>query len=302
MSLALGISISTQRIDAGLPPIFGEDFMWELEWAGNVMLLAEGSGIDNKTWDLDGTDYAPAAVGAVEAEGYFDLDGSSDIQPLTQDINDAYSVAFDGTDDEVNANGAGAVISGDLGSVSMWFKMNVAANSLCLLYFEVDSNNRLLIYHHGGRNEFTMEHKGGGTERAIIDTTTVEGNGWHHLAYTWDTAADASVLYLDGSSIGTGQAADFTGTISNVSIGYRYNGGMYFDGKLNDVSLYDDVLTAGEVTAIYNNGAPTDLSSHSGLVAYWKFEENTGTTVADSSSNSNVATLANGTAFTKDTP
>ena len=215
---------------------------------------------------------------------------------------DDYSILFDGTNDQVNANDAGAVMSGDLGSVSMWFKMNVSAYSLTLFYFEVDSNNRLLIYHHGGRNEFTCEHKGGGTERAIIDTTTVEGNGWHHFAYTWNTAADSSVLYIDGSSVGTGQAADFTGTISAVSIGWRYGSGMYYEGNINDVSVYDDVLTAGEVGTIYNSGDPTDLSSHSGLVGYWKFEENTGTSVADSSSNSNVATLVNGAAFEAETP
>ena len=240
MSLGLGISISTQRVDAGLPPIFGKDFMWELEWAGNVKPLAAGSGIDNKTWDLDGTNYMPVLDSDIEAEGYFDLDGSSYIQPLAQDINDAYSVAFDGVNDLVDAHGAGAVISGDLGSISMWFKHPVTGSSITHFYFEADANNRLLIYHHGGRNEFTCEHKGGGTERAIITTTTVEGNGWHHFVYTWNTTADASVLYIDGSSVGTGQAADFTGTIDKVTIGYRYGSGMYFNGN---ISRYLKVFT-----------------------------------------------------------
>ena len=213
---------------------------------------------------------------------------------------DQYSLEFDGVNDQANVDGAGAVISGDLGSISMWFKQPVTASAITHLYFEADGNNRLLIYHHGGRNELTFEHKGGGTERSIISTTTVEGNGWHHFVYTWNTAADASTLYLDGSAAGTGQAADFTGTISNISIGWRYGSGMYYEGNINDVAFFDDVLTSGEAAAIYQNGDPKDESSHSGLVGYWKMEENTGTSVEDSSSNSNAITLVNGTAFDND--
>ena len=71
---------------------------------------------------------------------------------------------------------------------------------------------------------------------------------------------------------------------------------------MNDIALFDDVLTSGEVSAIYNSGAPKDESSHSGLIGYWKMEENTGTSVADSSSNSNVITLVNGAAWSTDVP
>tara|TARA_R100001530_G_scaffold125988_1_gene94680 strand:- start:1576 stop:2511 length:936 start_codon:yes stop_codon:yes gene_type:complete len=284
----------------------GITYVWELEWgSGNIKPLASMPAAGNNVWDVDLSTnpdtLEPKLLSDISNDGYFDLEGSN-LAPLEQTAGDAYSVAFDGVNDKVNVDGAGAVISGDLGSISMWFKQPVTASSITHLYFEADSNNRLLIYHHGGRNELTFEQKGGGTERAIITTTTVEGNGWHHFVYTWDTSADESKLYLDGSADGTGQAADFTGTISNISIGWRYGSGMYYEGNINDVAFFDDVLTAGEASAIYNSGAPKDESDHSGLVGYWKFEENTGTSIADSSSNSNVATLVNGTAFATDTP
>ena len=51
---------------------------------------------------------------------------------------------------------------------------------------------------------------------------------------------------------------------------------------------------------MYNSGTPIDLTSNSGnydnsndLIGYWKFDEGTGTSIADSSSNSNAATLNN---------
>ena len=221
---------------------------------------------------------------------------------------DNYSILLDGTDDHITIDGAGAVISGDTGSISIWFTLGTYAYTTTLFSARIDgisqpTDNFLHIYYHGGTNQTRLEHSGGGTETTIYTTTVVENNGWHHLVCTWDTSANASILYLDGSSEVTGAASAFTGTIDAIDFGKnRSSSWLQWPGNMNDIAYFDDVLTAGEVTAIYNSGAPTDLSSHSGLVGYWKFEENTGTSIADSSSNSNAMTLVNGTAFTKDTP
>ena len=62
-----------------------EDYMWELDGAGSLKPLATGTVSDfHDTWDLDGTDYTPAAVGAVGDEGYWDFDSgeANDIKPL----------------------------------------------------------------------------------------------------------------------------------------------------------------------------------------------------------------------------
>ena len=62
-----------------------EDYMWELDGAGSLKPLATGTVSDfHDTWDLDGTDYTPAAVGAIGDEGYWDFDSgeANDIKPL----------------------------------------------------------------------------------------------------------------------------------------------------------------------------------------------------------------------------
>ena len=86
--------------------------------------------------------------------------------------------------------------------------------------------------------------------------------------------------------------------INTVHIGTKDGSNNPWLGHINDFALFDDVLTSGEVSTIYNSGAPTDISSHSGLVAYWKMENN----ADDSSSNSNSITLVNGAAYSSDTP
>ena len=73
-------------------------------------------------------------------------------------------------------------------------------------------------------------------------------------------------------------------------------------GNIDEFSVFSSALSASDISDVYNSGAPTDLASTSGLVGYWRMEEGSGTSVADSSSNGNTATLVNGTAFDSDTP
>ena len=55
-------------------------------------------------------------------------------------------------------------------------------------------------------------------------------------------------------------------------------------------------MSASEVTKLYGGGTPQTAGNAigiSGLGGYWKFEEGSGTTVADSSTNNNSGTLTN---------
>ena len=117
--------------------------------------------------------------------------------------------------------------------------------------------------------------------------------------------------YIDGDLKTTkSQAVDVHAGYSPLYIGRLFSGTWgIFAGNLDEVGNWSSVLTADEVSAIYNSGTPIDLSSDSGdyassanLDGYWRMEENTGTTVEDSSSNSNAGTLVNGTAWSSTTP
>src|SRR5206468_9777237 len=54
---------------------------------------------------------------------------------------------------------------------------------------------------------------------------------------------------------------------------------------------------SSEASAWFAN-ASTPTVAPSGLIAYWKFDEGSGTTVADSSGNGNTGTLVNGPVWT----
>jgi len=121
-------------------------------------------------------------------------------------------------------------------------------------------------------------------------------------------------IYMDGTLRNFGQSlfpsfnyqrtpsgmTEITGTVNEVRVGGRGNNANYSEANISDVSVFNAKLDDDAVTAMYNSGAPTDLTSNSGdydyasnLIGYWKFQEGSGTSIADDSSNSNNLTLYN---------
>lgn len=59
----------------------------------------------------------------------------------------------------------------------------------------------------------------------------------------------------------------------------------YFDGQLDELCVYDGVLSAGEISALAS--PPVQLMAH------WKFDEGAGAVASDSTGNGNISTLQN---------
>lgn len=79
---------------------------------------------------------------------------------------------------------------------------------------------------------------------------------WHHICAT--RAADGTAnLYTNGAL--SGAANQNSGTpaagVVNVYVGNRDGADRTFNGKLDDIRIYDRALTLGEIQLIYNNGA-----------------------------------------------
>ena len=168
----------------------------------------------------------------------------------------------------------------------------------------------------------------GSSSDSMWNANTMKGN-WYHVVLTWNTSESYTdptdstsytgtmKLYVDGTIVNFGQGAyvgnNATATAVGLSgiasttvfdkfrIGARFNGNNDMDALFDEVAVYDTDLSASEISAIYNSGAPNDLSSlstSSNLVGWWRFEDNTD----DSSSNSNSGTLTNGATYNADVP
>ena len=234
-----------------------------------------------------------------------------------------YSISLDGEDTYLSiGNPSDLQITGNM-TISAWFKTSSG------------SNNRIIDKDGGGGQPRSyilllvsnklrwVRFNASGTGYTIDTVDTFNDNAWHHVVVTNKTSGTIDI-YVDGTALtlgtGTGNYTNVTSsgnsgiTMNNAAVGinmgyFAATTSQYFDGLIDEVAIWDDVLTASEVTAIYNNGAPTDLTTDAGnyassanLQGHWRMEEGSGTSVADSSSNSNAATLNNSPTFSSDTP
>ncbi|MEN3326473.1 MAG: hypothetical protein V7638_1280, partial [Acidobacteriota bacterium] len=118
-------------------------------------------------------------------------------------------------------------------------------------------------------------------------------NQWTHVAVTYDNGVVKT--YINGTLFhtysGSGAIGDFYTSQNDFRIGGRQFQSHNFQGRIDEVRVYNRALSASEVTSL--QPAPA-----SGLKGNWKFDENSGTTTADSSGNNNTGTLTSGATWT----
>jgi len=117
----------------------------------------------------------------------------------------------------------------------------------------------------------------------VISNSTFESTtDWYLVGFTYDgsSTGEGLKLYSNGVFLTDQDYNTLTGSISNsasFNIG-GLNNSASCDGLIDEVRVYNRVLSAEEIRYHYNRGGP---------VAYWKFDEGNGTTTYDSTNNGN---------------
>jgi len=223
-----------------------------------------------------------------------------------------YALDFDGTDDNVSANGVATELASSSNlplSVSAWvYPDNGTKQQLVFGFYK-----RISAFKNGpsvwfGDTDLKFAYDEHITSfTAVHSSSTYAINNWHHVVLTIGSDQDG-VLYVNGSSALTFSGALNSGGLDMFSIAVDYddvggtagNKSQYFDGKIDEVAVWNEELSTEDVTSLYNSGNGLKASANSGnydnsgdLVGYWKFNECTGSTLTDSTSNSNNGTLNN---------
>ena len=234
-------------------------------------------------------------------------------QPLVFSNN--YSLLFDGTNDSVVIDSTTVIdnIFDGGGSVSIWYRyegMGGSNNGRLISKDGATLNKGWQIFHNtGGKLLYAFKGSSGTTEATINFTHSIYDDVWRHMVIVYDTGDLESAqptIYIDNAVkgvTGASLATDAYDTDASVDL---YLGNMRsYDrswlGGIDEVSFWDKKLDASEVSAIYNNRVPTDLSGESNLVGYWRLEEGTGTSIGDSSSNNSTGER-NNAAWSTDVP
>ncbi|HEX9505800.1 MAG TPA: LamG-like jellyroll fold domain-containing protein, partial [Acidimicrobiia bacterium] len=106
-------------------------------------------------------------------------------------------------------------------------------------------------------------------------------SGWHHAAVTYVGSTRRLTLYLDGVQVAQVTASNAT-TRANmlpVEIGRNGSTGMFWQGKLDDIRIWNLARSAGEIAA---NFRAELANAPAGLVSNWRFNEGSGSVAADS--------------------
>ncbi len=169
-------------------------------------------------------------------------------------VNDYVSVVQSASLDRIYNNGGGGM------SVSFWIKPDVLG-SVGIMSLGQGSDTEWDIYTNAaGRLGFEVPHDGGGVLNERFDNQLIAGQ-WNHFVITWNgnnTSAAGVRLYRNGvqqpfsfGSSGVGNPVDNSN--EPFLIGTNYAGGSGFDGSLDEVRIYDRVLSALDAETLYEN-------------------------------------------------
>jgi len=231
--------------------------------------------------------------------------------------SNSYSLNFDGTDDYTTSTFDPSTLgTGDF-SVSLWFKAAVTGVTHHLFYLGDSTANQdyanLNIRNTNILRLQLGQWSGGAAVARAESTNTISSGTWYHVLCQregttikifvnntqWATVTDSDA---NTANFGT---SSFFGTFRNTT--------GWYDGKMDEVSIYDKVLSSSERTTLYSSGTPDNVMSLS-PVAWYRMgdgiEAQSGTTVYDMSSFSNHMTIVNatggtntaGAAYEADTP
>jgi len=202
------------------------------------------------------------------------------------DIDNVYSMEFDGVDDSVEVEGAvpfnftgiaGTAPSADNPwSVSAWVKGSVTGAFLDFPMYNINVNYARSFaigwsttVTASGSIFFGSKY----TIKGIEDgTTAYDTTDWNHIVITYDGGGYSTIgeynLYIGGNPIAittTGtNPGDFQSNQLNIGMVGNYGGTLRWTGGVDEVGLFDYVLSPSDVTSIFDGtstGKTADLSS-----------------------------------------
>jgi len=83
-------------------------------------------------------------------------------------------------------------------------------------------------------------------------------SGWHHIAITVGKSA-TPILYYDGVKVATGSTSwngyeVYLDKGSSIGGGNTYSGNNYYKGDIDDIVVYNRILSANEIKQLYDDG------------------------------------------------
>jgi hypothetical protein len=180
-------------------------------------------------------------------------------------------LSFDGVNDYVNLGNSGTLNAQTEMTISVWVYITAypangqyaaiidRVNSYAIQLFPVNFGNPQSMYllrFYGGQG-FTMYASSSGNPLAL--------NEWNNIVVTYSDGL--ATIYVNGSSVGSGLATTQSTTtetrIGNQQDANGWGETNFWNGKIDQLRIYNRVLTSNEITSLYDefNSAPQFTSA-----------------------------------------
>lgn len=175
-----------------------------------------------------------------------------------------YSLDFDLIDDNVSVTNANA-IDFDTGlnngfSMAAWVYADSAGESNVGRFIDKGTNTYCRTDNPSGSNlDIECQLDLTTTDRNVNISSAFTTGSWNHIAFTWTNDSDDDVtVYINGKSRGS-SSTNSNDTVpsdaNNLTIGNNSAGSATFDGKIDDVRIYNYELTSNQVRMLFNQGS-----------------------------------------------
>lgn len=172
-----------------------------------------------------------------------------------------------------NASQSGLSITGSM-SAQAWVKIGTAptAGQNYTILGKADAtfaNAYAFVYTNSAGTFVLRSLLGNGVLVETSKTQTLTAGTWYHLVFVYTASTGIVETFVNGSSLGTntGYSTAIGTNTDSFIIGNDVNGSANYDGMIDEVGIWNRILSSTEVTNLYNSGSglgyPFSSSSNS---------------------------------------
>ena len=244
----------------------------------------------------------PTSPGTANSVSYYNLDSdATDSNPNSYDLtasgatqatgilNNGYS--FDGSNDKLSNSVVPIDVQADF-SINFWFKTSTASTMELIHIRDTSTTGGADIYITSLGNIAAEFLQTGGTRPYAISSTTYNDGNWHMVTIWMDNADYVPQIYVDGTEVAyythQGGGTPYASSTGTTTVGEYSTGIRDFTGSIDEISIFDDILSDSEIEYLYNSGSPGEAQQYPFTGTGNAFE----ITAVDVSDDSNITTFS----------
>jgi hypothetical protein len=210
---------------------------------------------------------------------------------LTTNQEDSY-LNYSGTLSYIDINPSALDSISDKITVSFWAfgdSLRLPANTSIMEGVD-NSNVRHLNIHlpwNDSKVYWDCGNDGTGYDRISLTATATEIKGrWNFWAFTKNASTGIMEVYLNGALVANGSGKTKMIDMKKMIVGMGINGTNFYPGSIDELSIWNKDLNQAAIQEIMFKDITNAHPSYTNLIAYYKMNDGSGTSVDDSSPNS----------------